>query len=515
MESSKLLILEANKGLRDSRTRALSRQGYRVTSVSSFEEAGRLARRQSYDLLVIGAEEPESLRMLLPQLPPEMSVLMITRKDTVGRVAEQAGAGIHSFLIEPFRPAELKEKIAQAMDRARQVKEGMRSQILTSLECANWLVASETGTDDFFKRVVEISAANTGADYVSLSVRDDATGKLVTRAQVGDYEPAWKDAIKEMVETGEAVLLGVESHHHHRLRDVMARAEIAAVMSVPVTIKGDTVGAIGHIKATKGAPFTSADLNFACILGWGSSMALENARLFGKVQQQHRRVEKLLEELATAQENERRRVAVEIHDGVAQWMVGASYSIKACSSLISESRLADLDRELTRTRNTIQKSITELRRAIANLRPFPLEELGLATAVRQAAEALRDDGINCRFKVDRNLPPLTAAEENTTYWIVQETLTNVKRHSEATDVCVRMRYRDGMFSVEVSDNGRGFVPDQVMNSGLSLGQVGLRGMKERAELLGGSLTTKSEPGKGATITLAFPAAARETVKATA
>ncbi len=512
MRSGKVLILETNRHLRLSRTRTLSQEGYHVTSLSSVEKAAKAATRQSYELLVISGEEPELLNMLLARFPPEMSVLIIATEDTVSKAAECSGTGIHSFLIKPFSVSKFKDSVAQTIDRARLVKEGLRSKTLTDLEQANRLLASQAEIEQFFRLVVEISAASTKEDHISLATKDEATGKFVVKAQRGDEQPTWQKIYQQTIKIGKPTLLDETTQNHSRLHRLMIDTGISAILCVPFVIKGEVTGAINHIKVTKGARFTSSDLNFASILGWWSSIALENARLFSSLQSQHLRVEKLLHEISFAQENERKRVSIEIHDGVAQWMVGASYDIKACSTLISESRFTDLELELARIRKTLQRSVRELRRAIANLRPLPLEEIGLVGVLKQAAEVLNEEGIRCHTEIDGQLPELTFAQENTTYWIVQEVLTNIRNHSQATDVNLRIQFGDNTVSVEVSDNGQGFEPNQVMNSTIQLGHMGLLGMQERAELLGGYLSINSQPGKGTSIGFSFPVSSQVTMK---
>ena len=512
MRSGNILMLEANEGLRLNRSRALSREGYSVTSVASIGETIEATRQQSYDLLVISIGEPEQLRTLLTPLPPEMNVLIVTSIDTIGQVTEYAGTGIHSFLLEPFTLSRFKAAVAQAIDGARLIKGGIRSEVLTSLARANWPPSPGTGADQFFKRIVEISAADIEAEHIFLMVKDEATGALVTKARMGDHQPDLHTVCNRVVDTGEPVVID-KTTRDAELRGLVAETDATAVMCVPLLIKGSVVGVIGHVKLTERAQFTSNDLSFASLIAWWSSMVLENARLFGRVQKQYLHMERLLEEIRVAQENERRRVAVEIHDGVAQWMVGASYGIKAIGHLISEQRLADLELELTKIRDTVQTSIKELRRTIANLRPLPLEELGLVAAVRQATESLQEDGIRYHSVIDRDLPELTLAQESTTYWIVQEMLSNIRKHSGASEVTVHIRYYDSMFSVEVSDNGQGFNPEQVMHSESPLVHLGLLGMRERAELLGGSLAIKSEQGKGTSVSFTFPVSDSETAEA--
>jgi signal transduction histidine kinase len=513
MGSGRVLILESNRRLRLSRTRTLSGEGYYVTGVSSVENAAKAAKRQSYELLIIRVEEPELLNMLLAQLPPEMSVLIIAAEGIASKTAECSGIGIHSFLIQPFSMNKFKGSVAQAIDRAHLVKDGLQTKILANLEHANRLLASETEIDKFFKLIVETSATGTKADYVSLSIKDETTGMFVVKAQQGDYKPTWKNICQQVTKIGKPILLDETARNHSCLHNLMTEAEISAMLCVPLIIKENVIGAINHIKVTKETRFTTADLDFTSILSWWGSIALENAKLFSSIQMQRLHLEKLLHEISLAQENERKRVAIEIHDGVAQWMVGAFYDIKACSTLISESRFADLELELAKIRNTLQRSIKELRRAIADLRPPPLEEVGLATALHQVAKVLNEEGIRCYIEVDENLPKLTFAEESTTYWIVQEALTNIRNHSEASDVSLHIQFGDDTVSVEISDNGQGFNPDEVMDSEIPLGHMGLLGMKERAELLGGYLSINSRPRKGTSIYFTFPVSPRVTMKA--
>jgi signal transduction histidine kinase len=510
--SDKVLILEANKHVRLSRTRILSREGYDVTSVSTVEEAVQAVQRRSYGLFIMSVVEPDLLNMLLAQFPPTLGILMITTQDIVGKIVECSGVGIHSFLVHPFSAYRFREAVAQIIDKTRLVKEGFKSEILSTLACTNRLLAAEDETDKFFKLVVEKSATDTRADYVSLSVKDEETGKFVVKTQIGDYEPSWRKISQRVEAIGQPMLLDVTRQDHSELNGLMTKAGISAMLYIPLIIEGEVFGAINHIKVKESARFISSDLNFASILGWWSSLVLENARLLSSIQKQHIHLEKLLNEISLAQENERRRVAIEIHDGVAQWMVGATYDINACSTLIAESRFADLELELTKIKKTLQKSVKELRRAIANLRPLPLEEMGLTGALRQATAILDDEGIRCYTRVDGNLPKLTLAEETTTYWIIQEILTNIRNHSGATDVNINIRYQSRSVSVEVSDNGQGFNINEIMNDGIRLGHMGLLGMKERAELLGGYLSINSNLGEGTSIGFTFPASSRTHIK---
>ena len=121
MRSDRILIVEADKRLRLARVDVLTRDGYSVTGVATIEKAVRVAREESLDLLIISVEQPVLLDALPVQFPPEMSILMIVPEETVGRVTENAGTGIRSFLILPVTPRRLRERVTRVIDSARQV----------------------------------------------------------------------------------------------------------------------------------------------------------------------------------------------------------------------------------------------------------------------------------------------------------------------------------------------------------------------------------------------------------
>jgi two-component system sensor histidine kinase DegS len=263
-------------------------------------------------------------------------------------------------------------------------------------------------------------------------------------------------------------------------------------------------GIINLIKTEPGSSFKPSDVAFTSLLARQFGMELENTALSENVRTQQSYVQKLLTEISQAQTNERRRVATEIHDGVAQWLVGAALDITACHQLIGCNQLDDVEDSLLRVKDTLQNSIRELRRAIADLRPELLIRLGLVDAITQSIEVLKQAGIECGLKIEGPAPKFSMAVESNVYWIIQEMLSNIRKHAEASYVSVYLQSLGGVFSIIVEDDGRGFDPAVVMNSNLTMEHVGIMGMKERAELLGADLTLTSTPGKGTTGCLKLP-----------
>jgi signal transduction histidine kinase len=211
----------------------------------------------------------------------------------------------------------------------------------------------------------------------------------------------------------------------------------------------------------------------------------------------------ILEQVHLARENERRRLSAEIHDGVVQWMVGALYRINACRQSMLPLKPADLSDELTNIATTLKQSVGELRRIIADLRPPPLEKLGLVSALRQAMSALEENGTTCHFEVDGEPPKLTPCEERAIFGIVQEALNNIRKHSGASSARLRLRSKDDTVSLEVTDNGRGFNPEGMMDNRVRPDHIGLLSIKDRAELIGACLEINSHPDEGTSISFTF------------
>lgn len=239
-------------------------------------------------------------------------------------------------------------------------------------------------------------------------------------------------------------------------------------------------------------------------------MVVTDARLIDNPdKQQTAPREQILEEVHLARDNERRRLSAEIHDGVVQWMVGALYRINACRQTISPLKSGDLGDELNNIATTLKQSVGELRRIIADLRPPPLEKLGLVPALHQVMSALEEDGITCHFEAYGEPPKLTLCEEKAVFGIAQEALNNIRKHSGASSAHLHLWFQDDTVSVEVIDNGRGFNPEDMIDNRVRPDHIGLLSMKDRAELIGACLEIDSRSDEGTSISFTFcPASPR-------
>jgi two-component system, NarL family, sensor histidine kinase UhpB len=194
------------------------------------------------------------------------------------------------------------------------------------------------------------------------------------------------------------------------------------------------------------------------------------------------------------QEGERRRIARELHDGVGQTLTGVMLQVEGIAPAIPEA----LREQLDELRETAREGIEEVRRIAGQLRPEALEDLGLQSALTALATASEEEG-NARVerRLERGLP-LSQEQELVIYRIAQEALANVARHADATEVQLRLHRTDQHVILTVRDDGRGLPP------GVFPSSHGVRGMRERAMLIGARLTIIGPPSGGTEVQLSIP-----------
>jgi two-component system sensor histidine kinase UhpB len=197
-----------------------------------------------------------------------------------------------------------------------------------------------------------------------------------------------------------------------------------------------------------------------------------------------------------AQEEERARVARDLHDEVNQSLTGLLLRLEAAR----EAAPPELEAELAETKALANQAMRELLSLARQLRPTALDDLGLVAATAGQVEQLSHGEIEAEFGTEGDFSDLGDDAQLVVYRVAQEALANAARHSGAGRVEVSLRRRqDGGVDLDVVDDGRGFAFDD------SEGGLGIAGMRERTLLIGGELTIESRPGKGTTVRLTVPA----------
>ncbi len=196
--------------------------------------------------------------------------------------------------------------------------------------------------------------------------------------------------------------------------------------------------------------------------------------------------------------HERNRLARELHDTLAHSLSALSVQLEAISALWEVDPTA-ARKLLSQADDTTRTGLAEARRALQALRAAPLEELGLALALREAAQATaKRADLNLELDIPELVITLSPAVEQGIYRIAQEALENVIRHARARRLSVKLACSPTLLELSISDNGLGFSPDTLNETS---NRFGLRGMRERAAVLGGTLQIISQPGQGTRIYL--------------
>jgi signal transduction histidine kinase len=234
------------------------------------------------------------------------------------------------------------------------------------------------------------------------------------------------------------------------------------------------------------------------------ALATANAGLERRVEERTAQLQRLVGKLISAQEDERRRVARELHDETSQMLTALGMALHARTA---RGTLGDI-RELQAMVDRLHDGVHRL---IVNLRPSTLDDLGLAAAITGLAESqLGRSGIDVRCELtelqDVRFDP---AVEIALFRIVQEALLNILRHSGATSVLVQAGLGSAGIWIEVEDDGLGFDMAGIHPDDRTLRGIGLLGMRERAELLGGRLVIDSAPGRGTRVRIEVPAGPRK------
>ncbi|KTC15737.1 histidine kinase [Pseudomonas marginalis ICMP 11289] len=285
---------------------------------------------------------------------------------------------------------------------------------------------------------------------------------------------------------------------------------LPSVLMLP--LRGADEGAFGTLLLANSVGINAPDnedIESLQLLATLLAAHLENNRLLEALVARERTMSELVHQLFTAQEDERKRMAYDLHDGLAQTLAGLHQRLQGfagrCPEL-PEPMSADLQAIL----NLAQHCVGEGRQLISGLRPTVLDDFGLLQAVDKEADRLREAGIAVHWS-SRSMVRLPSHLEIGLFRIAQEGINNVIKHSGAGSVQLALDISDSNVSLLLEDNGRGFVTDQ-RSDGNGVQKLGLVAMQERASLMGGRLTCVSRPDCGTRLRATVPFTADKAIQ---
>ncbi len=339
----------------------------------------------------------------------------------------------------------------------------------------------ESNLQQVLERLIRQIAEACGAQNGAIFIRSGDQRETSVWVQLGSGAPP--EAAREAIAANRALL-------QNNVNDV-ARG-IGSLITAPLTVGTRVEGAI-VLTHPEPRMFGLRHLNLLTVLSSSAALIVRNAQLYAWSE------EKVITE-------ERARMAREIHDGLAQDINYLLMRVQTLQAAAQRGRDIDLDRELEQFNQTLRRDLREVRQTIFALRPVEIETLGFVPAIRKI---IHDFGVANEIQVHLDIQgdagQLVPKTQSALYRLAQETLNNIRKHAQASNVWVDLRVDAQGATLCVRDDGVGFDPIKALDAARGRGSVGILQMRERCERAGGSFEIETDVGKGTTVKVKLPA----------
>ncbi len=302
----------------------------------------------------------------------------------------------------------------------------------------------------------------------------------------------------KVAQTGVAILVeDISTDPRAAHLDLMAIEGHRTFVCVPLRSKDRILGVL-NIVSHEASKFSSEDVRLLESIAAQIAIAIENSRLHQEVRHKEEIRGELLQDMISLQEEERRRIARELHDETSQVLASLTASLEAAASMLPTG--ADKTKAILRKAQALAINILdEIHKLIYELRPILLDDLGLVAAIRWLTENnLRAAGITVNFNTVGHVRRLPPQLETALFRVTQEAIYNIAKHAQANNVDISLHFKKSAIEVHIKDDGRGFDVQKAMSSKDRPRGLGLLGMKERIELINGALNIRSRMGDGGT-----------------
>lgn len=342
---------------------------------------------------------------------------------------------------------------------------------------------------------------------------NDHDHSLIPAVAVGSYDPVikkkWKSlkghppfpAVLNLISTRQPIVLTPLDIENNMPREVIDDFSYAWVVMAPIIFKGRVAGVVQVDRPIQEKAFDREEIAIISAMTRETSIALENAKLIEELALKEQMLHQLVSKLICAQEDERKRVASDIHDGVIQSLLGIWYRLQ---NFTGEAGIipANITGDLVRLKDLLGQQIQDIRQIVYNLRPIMLDTYGLGPAIRALLRNLQEEyHIQTELALEGSSQRMPANFEMAFYRILQELINNVTKHSQATKVQVMFISGQEQTVLVVKDNGIGFDQARLANQNSPGNHLGLASIHERVLQLGGTCQIDSRPGWGTSVTI--------------
>ncbi len=368
-------------------------------------------------------------------------------------------------------------------------------------------LAAELDLESLLERIVEAAVAVVNTSAGSLLIWDASSNDLVFavakggggQALLGRRMPAYK-GIAGWVLTSRRPAVVQNVHEDHRFFSAIDESlgfQTSSLLAVPLLAKGEGIGVLEVLNRITEQPFDQQDAELLMALAGQAAVAIKNAQLYRQVQEERDRIVALEEQV-------RKDLAREIHDGPAQMLSAIIMHLSFIGELAVR-RPEQLGAEIAMVQETASKALQQMRSMIFELRPVLLQTQGLIAALGTYVKRLGEvEGMTIHADLEEWPDRLPVRIEEVCFAIIQEAMTNTKKHAEAANTWLQVSRQGDRLVVGIRDDGKGFEAGRLEALESREGHLGLLNMRERAAMVGGELIIRSQPGWGTRITLTIP-----------
>jgi len=465
------------------------------------------------------------------------NTLTTTLAKKTTRRRDEIGVLANSFIAMCTRLQQSMDEI-QTWNRELDARVQARTQQLSILNAIALTVNQSLDLEDILNNTLDEVIQLTGIDVIAIFLQNPLRGQLELMAYRGLSEKAARLAYQVgmldsscggVMEHGRTIVVPDISSYRGQGARSLQRERVSSLVHVPLMTKGWALGSM-CIGTHETVQFNDEEQRLFTAIGNQIAIAVENARLYADVQRKERVRGELFKKALAAQEDERKRIARELHDEVSQSLTALLYDAEDGLEL---DRLPAIKDRLQSICDLTQYTLENIHKLMFDLRPSILDQLGLIPALRWLAETrLEPKGVRVNVITDPqpdasggevDSPRFSSDIETALYRVIQEAIHNIARHAAARNVEIRLNMNNDLTSVSIIDDGIGFdltelsietikeidskdflLPDNTRG-------LGLLGMQERIELLGGDLEIESTPGNGTQIHIRIPSEERRLI----
>jgi PAS domain S-box-containing protein len=417
-------------------------------------------------------------------------------------------AGVAEDITDEKRAEEERTRLFESQTRARAEAEAALER-LRSIESITDSALQRLGLDELLNELLARLRRALDTDDATVFLLSEDGQTLYPRAADG-YE--LNPSVRVRVGCGVTGLIAAKGHplivDDYSTVDVSGiegiaesdlRSKVRSVMGVPLRI-GDKVGGVVVVSSGRPRRFTAEELRLMGLVADRVAPAIELGRLIERVRDGRVRQQVLARRLLTAQEEERRRLAVELHDELGQVLTAVKINLASLERLSGEGPAPPHLRDAIAS---VDHAMQRVRDLALDLRPSVLDDLGLPAALRWYVDRFaRVAHVEAHLSIDA-VPPLPPELETACFRVAQEALTNVARHAQAREVWLDLRLLAEGVELRVRDDGIGFDAGAARDRAIGGASMGLLGMQERVSLVGGEFEVRSMRGEGAEVRARF------------